>query len=83
MRGPIPSEQAFGLGSARLRGDNLQEDGQPSAMRGNDFPEAARREGNANGDRARHQVVRPVIDTSPSIGADFVAKHEIVKESQS
>lgn len=68
-RGPISPEQAFGLGDERLRGDNLQADQQPSAMRGGDFPDSAGRRG--NGDDAGHVAVRPSIDESPSIGGDF------------
>lgn len=87
MRGPIPASEAFGLGGGRERGDLLQADGHPSAMRGNEFPTTAGRETSANGDDARHQIVRPVIDDSPSLGGDVsygadIGKHQVIKESE-
>ncbi len=75
IRGPISPEQAFGLGDERMRGDNLQADHQPSAMRGGDFPDSAGRRG--NGDDAGHVAVRPSIDVSPSIGGDFRILKEV------
>jgi hypothetical protein len=64
-----PDDPLFSGG--RNRGDNLQADGQPSPMEGNPFPDSAGRTG--SGDGARHQVVKPQIDTSPSLGAEVAA----------
>lgn len=67
-RGPISPEQALGIGYVRDSTSMLQEDRQPSPMRGNQFPDTAGREGNPNGDAAGHVRVSPPQMHSAAIG---------------
>jgi hypothetical protein len=78
-RAPLSADDPMFTGG-RERGDNLQADGQPSPMQVNSFPDTAGRTG--SGDDASHQVVKPVIDVSPSLGADAtgIAKSEFAKK---
>lgn len=48
VRAPLSPAEALGLSGVRIRGDMLQSDLQPSAMRGGDFPDTAERDGNGD-----------------------------------